>query len=171
MERVEEIRPPGHWPSAEERDSITLAYHDRHRRRLRLVAERGTDFLLDLARTILLREGDGLRLSGGGYVRMRAADEPLLEIKATTPEALARLAWHLGNRHLPAEIGAKRILIHRDHVIAGMLRGLGAEVAEVTAPFNPESGAYAALGHPDDHGHEHEHEHGADHAHHGHRHD
>jgi urease accessory protein len=170
MERVLDILAAGAWPAAEERDSVTLPYHDRHRRRLRLSSARGTDFLLDLPQTVLMREGDGLKLAGGGYVRVHAAEEALLEVKAATPAALARLAWHLGNRHLPAEIGTERILIHRDHVIAEMLRSLGAEVAEIMSPFNPESGAYASRtdhGHPHAQGHDHD-DHGHDHHHHEH---
>ncbi|MFI4987984.1 MAG: urease accessory protein UreE [Alphaproteobacteria bacterium] len=150
METVSEILPAGHWPKAEERDSVTLAYEARHRRRLRMSGERGSEFLLDLPHTVLMREGDGLRLPSGGYVRVCAAAEPLLEVTAASAAALARLAWHLGNRHLPAEIGSARILIHRDHVIADMLRGLGATVRDVVVPFNPETGAYSG-------GHHHEH--------------
>jgi urease accessory protein len=166
MDRVLEILPAGAWPASEERDSITLPYHDRHRRRLRLSGERGSDFLLDLPRTILMREGDGLKLPSGGYIRVRAAAEPLLKVTAASPVALARLAWHLGNRHLPTEIAPAHILIHRDHVIAAMLRGLGAKVEEVTAPFNPESGAYNAARHDHAHDHEYEHGHPHDHEHH-----
>ncbi len=149
MESVNEILPAGHWPAAEERDAVTLAYDARHRRRLRMRGERGSEFLLDLPQAVMMREGDGLKLSSGGYVRVRAAVEALLEVTAASPAELARLAWHLGNRHLAAEIGRERILIRRDHVIAEMLSRLGAGVREVSAPFNPESGAYSA--------HEHEH--------------
>jgi len=162
MESVNEILPAGHWPAAEERDRVTLAYDARHRRRLRMRGERGSEFLLDLPRTVLMREGDGLKLAGGGYVRVCAAAEPLLEVTAASPEALARLAWHLGNRHLPTDITRERILIHRDHVIAEMLLKLGAGVREVRAAFNPESGAYSGAHH---HEHEHEHEHGHGHGH------
>lgn len=165
MERVVEIVPAGHWQVAEERDRVTLPYHDRHRRRLAMRGEGGVEFLLDLAEATLLREGDGLRLSGGGFVAVRAMAEALLEVTAHSSEELALLAWHLGNRHLPAEIAKDRILIHRDHVIADMLRGLGAHVREVMAPFNPASGAYHGVA---THAHGHSHRHDDDHAHHDH---
>ena len=157
MESVNEILPAGHWPAEEEKDAVTLAYDARHRRRLRMRGERGSEFLLDLPQAVMMREGDGLKLSSGGYVRVRAAAEALLEVTAGSPAELARLAWHLGNRHLAAEIGRERILIRRDHVIAEMLSRLGARVREVSAPFNPESGAYGGAGehhHHDEHHHQ-----------------
>jgi urease accessory protein len=142
MDTVRDIAPSGRWPRDQERDVITLAYEARHRRRLRMRADGGWEFLLDLPEAVLLREGDGLRLSGGGFVRVAAAKEELLEVTTASAHELARLAWHIGNRHLAAEIAAERILLRRDHVIAEMLAGLGACVREVTASFNPESGAY-----------------------------
>jgi urease accessory protein len=142
MQRVTEIAPSGSWPENEERDRITLAHHGRHRRRLAMTAAKGTEFLLDLPAAVALRDSDGLKLAGGGYVRVVAAAEELLEVTAASPAALARLAWHLGNRHLAAQIGGGRILIRTDHVIADMLRGLGAGVSEIRAPFDPETGAY-----------------------------
>jgi len=168
METVREIMPAGSWPEEEARDRVTLAYDARHRRRLRMRGDGGVEFLLDLPQTVLMRDGDGLKLAGGGFVRVAAAAEPLLEVSAASPEALARLAWHLGNRHLPTDIARERILIRRDHVIEEMLRRLGASLREVSAPFNPETGAYS--GH--EHGHAHAHDHGHDHAHaHGHDHE
>lgn len=143
MERVLDILAAGAWPAAEERDSVTLPYHDRHRRRLRLSSARGTDFLLDLPQTVLMREGDGLKLAGGGYVRVHAAEEALLEVKAATPAALARLAWHLGNRHTELQILGDRLRMRRDHVLEQMLAGLEARLSFVEAPFEPERGAYA----------------------------
>jgi urease accessory protein len=154
MERITEITPAGTWPRAAERDRITLAHHDRHRRRLAMTAAGGTEFLLDLPATATLHDGDGLRLASGAYVRVVAAPEALLEVTAASPAALARLAWHLGNRHLAAQIGAERILIRADHVIADMLRGLGAGVREIDAAFDPESGAYDPA--PPHHHHHHD---------------
>ena len=81
----------------------------------------------------MLRDGDGLALEGGGFVLVRAAPEPLVEVTAESPERLARLAWHLGNRHLPTRIEAGRLLIRDDHVIVEMLRGLGATLRAVQA--------------------------------------
>lgn len=183
----------GRWPVGERKAVVTLAHHDRHRRRIRLTADDGTAFLLDLAEATVLRHGDGLQLeNNAGYIEVQAAPEPLVEVRAPSAELLARLAWHLGNRHLPAEIHADRILIRDDHVIVDMLKGLGAAVATVNAPFDPEGGAYGqhnhdpshpyglgsrygkggehAGGHSHGHGHDHGHDHGHGHHHHDHDH-
>ena len=137
----------GTWPVDETADCLTLVYDDRHRRRITLTTDGGADLLLDLAEAVTLADGDGLRLDGGGWVRIAAADEPVIDVTAPTPQALLRLAWHLGNRHTPAQILADRIRIRDDHVLADMLRGLGAAVRRVKAPFAPEGGAYAPSGH------------------------
>jgi len=138
-----EVLPAGSWSATSAADRITLDYEGRHRRRFRYVAERGTDFVLDLAQTTLLQHGDGLRLDDGRIVAVHAADEALVAVRGTDAAALLRLAWHIGNRHLPAQLSAERILIRNDAVIVNMLRGLGASVKEVVAPFTPERGAYA----------------------------
>jgi urease accessory protein len=167
MERATQYLPAGAWPERFERDQITLSFLDRHRRRLALRADGGTEFLLDLAEAAALRDGGGLALDSGGFVRVRAAAEELFEVTARSADELARLAWHLGNRHLPAQIEAKRILIRADHVIADMLRGLGASVRAISAPFDPESGAYDTAHrheHAHDHGHGHDHEHAHSHG-------
>ena len=127
--------------------SVTLAFDDRHRRRVRLTTDAGDDLLLDLPDVVVLRDGDGLRLEDGGWVAVVAASEPLMEVVSNSPGHLVRLAWHIGNRHLQAELLADRIRIRPDHVIAEMLLGLGAEVLEVSAPFQPEGGAYDEGGH------------------------
>lgn len=142
MHRATRLLPAGTWPSERRVDTVTLPHELRHRRRLTMAGDGGLVFLLDLAEATLLRDGDGLDLENGGIVEVRAADEALLEITAENPGALAKLAWHLGNRHLPAAIAADRILIRPDHVIEAMLRGLGAAVRPVQAPFDPEGGAY-----------------------------
>jgi urease accessory protein len=157
MRRAARVVPSGAWPQAERTDLITLMYDDRYRRRLRLLGDGGTDFLLDLPEPTVLRDGDGLALDDGGYVMVKAADETLIEVRAKDPALFVRLAWHLGNRHLPAQIEADRILIRDDHVIVDMLKGLGAEVRSVSAPFNPEGGAYGQQNHD----HRHPHAHGA----------
>ena len=121
----------GAWPAAESTDSVTLLFDDRYRRRLRMLGDGGLDFLLDLIEPIVLHTGDGLKLEEGGFVEVKAAEEDLVEVRGRDPAAFARLAWHLGNRHLPAQIEGDRILIRDDHVIIDMLRGLGAEVRKV----------------------------------------
>jgi len=123
---------------------VTLAYDDRHRRRVRLVTDGGAAFLLDLPEARALRHGDLLRLDDGRLVEIRAAPEEVLEVRAEDAASLARLAWHLGNRHTPIQVlvdGALRI--RADHVLEHLLRDhLGAEVVRAHAPFDPEGGAY-----------------------------
>ena len=179
MLRAQTILTDGAWDRATARDAITLSFDDRFRRRMALTSDGGLGFLLDLPEARHLRHGDGLRLDDGSIVEVRAAAEDLVEISADGAGRLARIAWHLGNRHLPAEIGANRILIRDDHVIVDMLIGLGAQVRRVRAPFNPEGGAYGQHNHdhrhPHAHAHADEHEHGHDHdhehGHHGHKHE
>jgi urease accessory protein len=141
MIRAIQVLKAGSWQAAPA-DGVTLSYDERHRRRLRFVATGGTEFLLDLPRTTILRGGDGLQLEDGRVILVTAAPEPLLEIRAADADRLARLAWHIGNRHLPAQLAAGRILIREDSVIEDMLVGLGAEVRHVDEPFTPEPGAY-----------------------------
>ncbi|WP_156677750.1 urease accessory protein UreE [Sphingomonas profundi] len=175
MLRASAILRAGEWDATTALDRVTLDHDARHRRRFRYLGEGGTDFLLDLPAAAVLAEGDGLALDGGGVIAVAAADEPLIEVRAASPALLMRLAWHVGNRHLPADIGADRIRLRADHVIAAMLRGLGGTVAEIVAPFTPEAGAYAGReggGHAHGHGHTHDHDHDHAHAHdRGHRHD
>lgn len=157
-------------------DTITLDRASRWRRRIALKTDKGHDILLDLTETTLLESGDALVLDNGMCVKVVAAPEALLEVTARTPLALARLAWHIGNRHTPAEITAEAIYIQPDHVLADMVRGLGGDVRDVSRPFDPEGGAYGhkdALveshhhGHVDNHSHSHGlHDHSHDHRHH-----
>lgn len=147
--------PAGSWPEAEARDSVTLAYDDRFRRRIALVTDRGAELLLDLPKATPLADGHGLKLEDGGWIRVAAAAEPVVEF---TGDALLllRLAWHLGNRHAPAQILTGALRIRPDHVLVEMARGLGAGVREIVAPFQPVSGAYAQHGgrhHSHGHGH------------------
>lgn len=151
MIRATKVIRAGHW-SGVATDTVLLAYDDRHRRRLAMKGARGVEFLLDLPEATTLRHGDGLVLEDGRMVEVKAKPEPLLTITAKDAHHLARLAWHLGNRHVPAAIERDRILIRPDHVLAAMLVGLGAEIAAIEAPFDPEGGAYA---HNDGHGHAH----------------
>jgi urease accessory protein len=147
MLRATRIEHAGHWPRKEARGTVTLAYDDRHRRRLRLATDAGEAFLLDLPQTSVLAEGDGLALSDGTWLAVRAAPEALIEVTAESTALLLRLAWHIGNRHLPAQLERERILIREDAVIAAMLEGLGARLRRVTHPFSPEGGAYGRHDH------------------------
>jgi urease accessory protein len=132
-------------------DSVTLDHEHRHRRRIRLTTDGDLEFLLDLDKASGLDDGDALELEDGRLIRVKAAPQQLLEIKAENPLRLLRIAWHIGNRHTPAEITADAIYIEEDHVLAEMVRGQGCSVAAVTRPLRPEGGAY-------DHGHAHSHE-------------
>ena len=153
-------------------DTIVLDFDDRHRRRMAMTGTRGLEFLLDLEHATALRGGDALLLEDGRLVEVVAAAEPLLEIRGTDPQHLVRVAWHLGNRHLPTQITAKGLRIRRDHVIESMVKGLGARLIEIEAPFDPEGGAYSGEGHAhaDEEAHDHAGHH-HDHGHHGHDHD
>jgi urease accessory protein len=150
-------------------DTVVLDFDDRHRRRMAMTGTRGLEFLLDLENAIALRGGDALVLEDGRLVEVVAAPEPLVEIRGADPLHLVRVAWHLGNRHLPTQIMPKGLRIRRDHVIEAMVQGLGARIIEIEAPFDPEGGAYAS-GHAHAPGAGHTgHDHAAhDHASHGH---
>jgi urease accessory protein len=141
MRRAQKILRAGDW-SAEAVPSVTLDFDRRYRRRLRFCIDQGDEILLDLPEAIHIRDGDALALEDGTLVAVHAAAEQLLEISAPSGDLLIRLAWHLGNRHLSAQFlpGALRIL--DDHVIADMVRGLGGLATQITAPFDPEPGAY-----------------------------
>ena len=203
MIRATKVLPKGHWSdghaTAAVADTVVLDFDDRHRRRIAMTGTGGLAFLLDLDEAVALRGGDALRLEDGRLVEVVAAAEPLIEVRGRTPGDLVRLAWHIGNRHLSAQVMANALRLRGDHVIEDMLRGLGAAVVAIEAPFDPEGGAYAGAGHetvdhhkhgdgPKDdgkhkkkdgkHGHDHgkheagKHDHDHDHDHkHGHKHD
>ena len=169
MKRANAVKAAGHWDDASAVDRVMLDAQERHRRRIVLTGERGTTFLLDLPQATALRDGDGLVLEDGAIVRVAGRPEALVEIAAADAHDLARLAWHIGNRHVDVEIVGDRLRMRRDHVIEDMLRGLGARLSPVEAPFEPEHGAYEHhhRGHGSDHhGHDHSGEHGGqDHDH------
>jgi len=165
MLRATEIVRAGLW-NARPADTVRLDYDHRTRRRIALTGTGGLEFLLDLAKTPVLAAGDGLELEDGRIVAVEAAPERLLEIACRDERALARIAWHLGNRHLATEIGARVVYIREDHVIADMARGLGADVRAVERPFNPEGGAYGQ-GAVQGHSHGHHHGHAREHRHRG----
>jgi urease accessory protein len=142
MRRAYSVRQAGQWDDATAIDRVVLDASERHRRRLVLTAERGTTLLLDLPHATALRDGDGLVLDDGAVVGVIGKPEPLHEITATGTCELARLAWHLGNRHAEVQVVGDRLRMRRDHVLAEMLERLGAKVMAIEAAFDPESGAY-----------------------------
>ncbi len=142
-------------------DTVTLDREARYRRRIAMISDRGHPFLLDLADATYLADGDALEMDNGVLVRVVAAAEDLMEIHVLSAPALARVAWHIGNRHTPAEITPQAIYIKPDHVLAEMVAGLGAHVHLVRRPFEPEGGAYGGKG-PLQSGHHH---HGGAHSH------
>jgi len=171
IRRAIAVAVQGSWPSAAARGTATLSHNDRHRRRLKLATDTGEPFLLDLQRPTRIADGDGLQLDDGSYVLVRAAAEECALVRCTDPAAMTRIAWHLGNRHLPVQIVADGLLIRADHVIAEMVRGLGAAIEPRRCPFDPEAGAYAGdtgehHHHDDDDGHDHGHAPGPHHDHH-----
>jgi urease accessory protein len=153
--RATSIKAAATW-SGEPADRVVLDYDDRHRRRVSMRGKKGIPFLLDLPAAAGLHGGDALVLEDGRLIEVVAAPEPLLEIRGADAMHLARLAWHLGNRHVPAQLLTNGLRIRRDHVLADLTTQLGAEVIEIEAPFDPEGGAYAV---PAGHGHDHHHSH------------
>ena len=152
-------RAAGHWPKDKAAGTLTLDFDARHRRRIRLTADQGGDVLLDLPKAVAMADGDGLQLEDGRWLEVKAAAETVVEVRHKDPRQLVRLAWHLGNRHLPTEIRNEVLRIRPDHVIEEMLQGFGAKIAKVQAPFQPEGGAYGGNGHHHnraDGGHHHE---------------
>ena len=153
MHRVSTIKPAGQWNAANAADRVVLDAGDRNRRRIVLTGEKGTEFLLDFPKPVNLRDGDGLVLDDGSMVLVAGEQEQLIEISAGSALEAVRLAWHLGNRHTDVQIVADKIRIRRDHVLEDMLRGLGAKLTSVEAPFDPEPPTPS-------HEHSHEHHHG-----------
>jgi urease accessory protein len=148
--RAEAVLPAGSWDETRELDRVLIDFDRRHRRRLVLRTEQGREVLLDLPQAVRLRHGDGLAVDVGGVVRICSKSEPLLEIHAHGAGALMRIAWHLGNRHLPVQFIGECIRIRADHVIRDMVEGLGGHAADIEAPFDPEPGAYAGGHHHHD---------------------
>ncbi len=135
------IKAADSW-SGQPADRVVLDYDDRHRRRIAMTGNKGTAFLLDLPSPAELRGGDALLLEDGRLVEIVAAPEALLEIRCADARHMARIAWHIGNRHVPAQVLSNALRIRRDHVLADLARQLGADVGEIEAPFTPEGGAY-----------------------------
>ncbi len=128
-------------------DIVVMDADERHIRRKRITLQHGDEVFVDFEKPVKLEHGDKLVLDDGRMAKVIAAQEDLMEIRARNTERLVQLAWHIGNRHLPAQIEAARILIRRDRIIRHMLETLGATVTDVSEAFQPEHGAY--------HGHEH----------------
>jgi urease accessory protein len=152
MQNASIHRPAGHWPKEKVAGTLTLDFDARYRRRIRLTVDQDEEVLLDLPKAVAMADGDGLQLEDGRWLEVKAAAESIVEVRHKDPRQLVRLAWHLGNRHLPTEIRDYVLRIRPDHVIEEMLQGFGAELAKVRAPFQPEGGAYG-----NGHGHHHSH--------------
>jgi len=154
MRRATQIIPAGEAPKSGAQESVTLAFDDRYRRRIRLTDDRGEDFLLDLGEATRISDGDCLVIEDGGILRVRAADEDVADIRCDRPSETATIAWHLGNRHTPVQVLDNcGLRIRYDHVLVKMAEGLGASVERKKEPFEPEAGAYAGGGYG--HGHDH----------------
>ena len=138
-----------HLRDGDAKDTVTLDYEARFIRRKKLTSDGGESFLVELAETRSVNEGEGFQLDDGRVIAIRAASEPLLAVRH---DNLPRIAWHVGNRHTPCQICEDHLLIRDDRVLQAMLEGLGATVTALTAPFRPEGGAY---GHGRTHGHQH----------------
>ncbi|OCC22391.1 urease accessory protein UreE [Croceicoccus estronivorus] len=163
MRRITAIEKHGH---GEPCDTVRLDHDQRNRRRMVFTTRAGQTILLDMPRPVHLRDGDWLRLEDGAMVKVEAMGEPLIEISATSDAHMVRIAWHLGNRHLPTQLlpgtCGGTIRIRQDHVIAEMVAGLGGQCSPVIAPFDPEGGAYeGGFGHGHHHHDEDDHSHTA----------
>jgi urease accessory protein len=150
MHHVGGIADAGTWDRARAIDRVVLGADDRLRRRIVLTSEKGMELLLDFAQPMMLRDGDGLVLEDGSIVVVAGQAELLIEISAKAPLDFVRLAWHIGNRHTDIQFTEKSFRIRRDHVLEEMVKGLGAIMTPVEAPFDPEPAA--PQGHHHDHG-------------------
>jgi urease accessory protein len=153
MHRVTAIKHVSEWDASSARDRVVLDAADRNRRRIVLTGEKGTQVLLDFAAPVTMHDGDGLVLDDGSMVLVAGAPEPLIEVRAHSALDTLRLAWHLGNRHTDVQIVGGKLRIRRDHVLEEMLRGLGAHMSELNAPFDPEQPSSQEHGHEHGHGH------------------
>lgn len=166
MERARSVLRPGERGNRPVSDTVILDYAQRSAQKITVTGVKGGSFAIDLAEPARLRTDDALVLDDGSLVEVVAAPEPLIEARAADLAQLARLAWHLGDRHVPAQLFANRIRVRHEPAIEALLTSLGAKVTRIEAPFEPEGGAYEST-----HGHTHGHEHGHDHAHGHHHHD
>lgn len=142
-------RRKGLWPESQAEASVTLDFEARQSRRASLTTNHGEQVLLDLPHPEVMAEGDGLRLGDGRWILVRAAAEPVTEVRHHDPGQLMRLAWHLGKRHVPAEIWPNALRILPDRAVEEMLIRAGAQLTKLEAPFHPEPGVHE---HPGSHG-------------------
>jgi len=149
-------RKPGAAYPVTVHDRLQLPFDKRQKTRQRATLVSGEEVAIELPRGLVMRGGDWVVASDGRVIEVVASPERVLHVECDTPEALARAAYHLGNRHVPVQVGAGWLRIAEDHVLARMLEALGARYSLLAAPFEPEAGAYGA-GH---HHHDHESTHG-----------
>ncbi|HEV8095077.1 MAG TPA: urease accessory protein UreE [Burkholderiales bacterium] len=181
IEIKSKLKIPRNAYAVQVKGALCLPFEQRQKSRLHAHLESGEEVALMLPRGEILRGGDLVTASDGRVIEVVAEVEKLLHVECESPQALARAAYHLGNRHVPVEVGANYVRINHDHVLEEMLKGLGARVSAIESPFEPEAGAYGAghqhaeMGHGGkihEFGEPHDHEHGHDHHHdHGHGHD
>lgn len=173
MLRVVRVVSSANSDNARHIDSVVLSPDQRRVQSAHLTGVKGTRIGVMLPEPIMLRTGDAFELDDGSVVDIVIEAEPLIEARGRDLVHLAKLAWHLGDRHVPVQILANRLRLRRDAAIETLLKNLGARVTPIEAPFDPEGGAYAASAHhhhDHQHGHDHGHEHGHDHDTHGHHH-
>jgi urease accessory protein len=132
---------------------LRLPFELRQKSRLRTQLVSGEEVALMLPRGEILRGGDRLQASDGRVIEVLAAPEQVLHVECATPTELARAAYHLGNRHVPVQVGDGFLRLIADHVLEQMLRGLGARIEHIEAPFEPEAGAYGGGHHHGSSGH------------------
>ena len=173
MPRVTKVIAAGSGEGRPIVDTVILDLEERRAPRGTVTGLKGTRCELDLGEGVALRMGDLLALDDGTLVEVVAEAEPLLEARAKDLTALARLAWHLGDRHVPVQLFPNRLRVRRDAAIEALLARLGAKTVAIEAPFDPEGGAYAhahgAHDHDHEHDHHHAHHHDDAHGHHHHR--
>jgi urease accessory protein len=170
MLRVVRVVSSAQSDSARHIDSVMLAPDQRRLQSAHLTGVKGTPIGLMLPEPVMLRMGDAFELDDGSLVDIVIEPEPLIEVRGNDLTHLARLAWHLGDRHVPVQVLPNRLRLRRDAALEAMLAALGARLTPIEAPFDPEGGAYATHATPDhgDHhhdgcGHDHHHDHHHDH--------
>ena len=174
MLRVVRVVRPAEGEGAPAIDSVILKPDQRRVQTAHLTGVKGTAIGLMLLEPVMLRMGDAFEMDDGSLVEVVIEAEPLVEVRGNDLTHLARLAWHLGDRHVPVQVLANRLRMRRDDSLEALLKNLGARLTPIEAPFDPEGGAYTqAAQHHHAHGHDHDHDHDHDcgHAHHHHHHD